>query len=233
MEHDYKTPEGWWVLRKDLHRTASVRATGRLDWDTKLMKYVTRFIKPGDVVVDAGASIGDHTIAYQRAVGPSGYVIAYEPREDAYKCLIRNCRGDNITCYQMGLGDRCTNMGMSQEGDDLGTSYLTEDEAGSIPVVALDKHRESWPDKDRERLDFMKIDIEGMEVLMLRGAREAIEKNHPVILIECYPELLARYKATANDIRVFLEGLGYNSFEVDQEDMSWVVGLCDILARVV
>src|ERR1700676_3108442 len=92
------TNEGWLTLNKDINRTRAVEIGGRLDWDRSLLDFILPYIHPGDVVVDAGASIGDHTIAFKEAVSPDGIVIAYEPNPIAYTCLMYNCYDKNVLC---------------------------------------------------------------------------------------------------------------------------------------
>lgn len=63
-----QTKEGWWVLADDTHLSKWVEEHGRLDHDEAIASIVEH-IPQGGVVVDAGASLGDHTIAYARKVG--------------------------------------------------------------------------------------------------------------------------------------------------------------------
>ena len=79
------------VLENDSHISRWVEETGKLDHDEYSLPIILKHIKEGDYVVDAGAFIGDHTVAYVKAVGSTGRVYAFEPNLSAYECLVYNC----------------------------------------------------------------------------------------------------------------------------------------------
>jgi FkbM family methyltransferase len=202
-EHQLEvTNRGIWILSNDTHISKWVQQAQRLDFDTPTLEKHLKFIKPGDTVVDAGANIGDNTIAYARATAgvATGYVLAFEPNPLAFECLRRNMAGhSHVQCERLGLSDEHSS-GELAIGPNAGAAYLTPGE--SIKVAPLDQ----W---NLPRLAFMKIDVEGYEPRVLRGAVETIRRCHPVMYIEINPGALERAGFTAETVRSWLIEEGY------------------------
>jgi FkbM family methyltransferase len=191
------TSRGIWVLEHDTHISRWVEQAKRLDHDTETLRGICRHIKPGDTVVDVGAFIGDHTIAYARATHgvDSGRVLAFEPNPPAFECLRRNMTGlVHVECINAGLSDAPGNMGFVAS-ENVGASRLAG--VGTIPVKTLDSY-------GLRRLDFMKIDAEGMELRILRGALDTIERCRPKMYIEVNRGALAHAGTSPEELVSFL-----------------------------
>jgi len=215
------TPEGWWVLKHDSHLSRWVEETKRLDHDQYvLQKYCAPYIKPGTVVYDLGAAIGDHTIFYLNAVGPGGVVVAFEPHPLQYECLRRNC--PKALCYPYVVGETEDYVWLFHEPDCIAGSRLIDPSLGwpmtQHKRVIIDKAIDSF----KEPVSFMKIDIEGCETEGLRGARETIMRHRPVIWIEINPEALIRQKHSVLELRNLLENeLSYRVAEFYPPGGDW------------
>ena len=197
------TNRGIWVIANDTHISEWVKQAQRLDFDTPTLEKHLKFIKPGDTVVDCGANIGDNTIAYARATAgvSTGQVIAFEPNPLAFECLRRNMAGhSHVQCENVGLGDVYSNVSIVI-GPNAGAAHL-EGGTGSIPVRLLD----SW---NLPRLAFLKIDIEGYELRMLKGAEATINRCRPVMYIEINAGALARAGTSPEEVRSWLVAHGY------------------------
>jgi FkbM family methyltransferase len=139
------------------------------------------------VVVDAGANAGLVCVPVaQRLKEKGGKVHAFEPQQILYYALCGTVALnslDNLTVYNMGLGNGNTMMTVPQVDysvdQDFGTvSLLPEGERGEeIAVTNLDS-------LGLNRLDFLKIDVEGMEIDVLQGAKELIRAHQPWCWIE-------------------------------------------------
>lgn len=213
-----KLDNGICVIEGDTHISFWVEQSGRLDHDQYALPIILNHIKTGDVVVDAGAFIGDHTIAYLRTVGESGKVLAFEPNPKAYECLIRNC--PMAHCFNSGLGDKEEFITIEQS-ENAGASHLSSNTNGSISVVTLDSY-------SLKRLDFFKIDVEGYELKALKGARETISQHKPKMWIEINKSALAKQNTKQEDIFGFLSEFGYKidaypDFSQDQYDILCVI----------
>lgn len=144
-------------------------------------------IKPTDVIWEVGANIGSQTIPLSQFV-PSGEVIAFEPQLEIFKLLcanlsINNC--ENVTPLWMALGDIDGETPLPevnyQQAWNFGAISLLEIENPSNKKVVVNKidslKRFSQP-------NFIKIDVEGMELMVLKGALETISNNRPLMYIE-------------------------------------------------
>lgn len=188
------------VIEGDTHISAWVEQSGRLDHDQNVLPLLNAYINAGDVVVDCGAFIGDHTIHYSRRVGACGRVIAFEPNPKAFACLDHNMAAlANTTVHGVGLSDTTSTIGLTIDAN-AGASHANAD--GDLPCVALDSF-------GLRRCDFIKLDCEGMEPLALKGASWTINLYRPAMLIEINEGALARQGFTPSDIFRFLDGYGY------------------------
>lgn len=143
-------------------------------------------IKRGDVVIDAGAWVGDTAEAFAHRVGPAGKVISFEPNRDA----ARQIDPANALVHVAGLSDQSgtgvlkstepTWGGSNASGHRL-VSNVDDDESDGVKVrlVALD-------DLALERCDVIKMDIEGSGLDALEGARKTIRTHQPNLMISAY-----------------------------------------------
>jgi FkbM family methyltransferase len=141
-------------------------------------------VRPGWLVVDAGASNGAHTLAFSRSAGRGGHVIAFEPQRALFQVLCGNMALNSITnveCRNEALGEKAGKIHVppldySQEANISGL-VLGGDRGEEIPVISIDS-------LNLTRCDFLKIDVEGMELAVLRGARQTIEKRRPILYVD-------------------------------------------------
>lgn len=207
-----KTKEGIWVIDGDTHYTKWVEDHGRLDVDGMTLPGVLALLKPGMSVIDVGAYIGDHTVAYSNAVGQDGCVVAYEPQTEAYKCLCINTELlSNVFCRCIGLcSDIMTVTSMKHESN-RGASHMVERNNGDEPCILTTLDAEMKCDLFKRPVGLIKIDVEGMEPDVLDGASELIKADHPILVIEINKDALARYGCTSALIYDFLEEYGYKA----------------------
>lgn len=214
-----QTAQGWWVLKHDSHLSRWVEQAQRLDHDQPVLQRLAPYIKPGSVVYDLGAAIGDHTIFYLNAVGPHGVVVAFEPHPVQFECLKRNC--PRALCMPHAVGENEDEVWLFHEPDVIAGSRLI-DPATQWP---MSRHRRVTIDKNcaiAGQVSFIKIDIEGCEPEALRGAQATIMRNRPVIWLEINPAALERQKHSSNELRDVLENqLGYKVAEFYPEGAGW------------
>lgn len=195
-----QTAEGVWVIDDDTHFKVWIEKAKRLDHDPWLVPQIVNFIPPGGTVVDCGAYIGDHTIAYKRRVGADGRVLAFEPNPAAYACLTRNC--PDVEAYRMGLGARADSLSLSIAEGNYGASRIAPGGDEQVEVRPLDSF-------GLDRLDVMKVDAEGFEPQVLAGARETIARCRPVLALEVQQACLAANGASFPELAGTLAGMGY------------------------
>lgn len=203
-----QTPEGYWVIKGESHLNGWVRQSKRLDHDFGFVSEICSHIKRGSLVVDVGANIGDHTIAYIEAAGPHGLVIAYEPHPLAFECLWRNCRSSiNI---RTALGNSLGNVSFARDEMNVGASYISYSGTHTVALTTLDSemHRLSNQIGSRQ-LSLIKIDCEGYELEILKGARQTILSHKPIMVAELNKGALERAGTSQQEVLDYVQELGY------------------------
>ncbi len=147
--------------------------------------------EPGDVVVDVGAYRGDTAAFFRKYIGGSGKVYAFEPDEQNYAYLTENIdrnRMDNVIPVKKALYDKnttCNLISTPQSGSFLYVmkEHLDTEDFSKVNAVTLD---DFCTENGIEKLDFIKSDIEGCELEMLRGGRETIDRFKPKMALAIY-----------------------------------------------
>lgn len=157
------------------------------EWCEFEIQLLRLFIRPGDIVIDAGANIGTHTVAFANLVGPTGVVHAFEPQRRNFLMLAGNIaiNGlDNVFCHQAALGDALGHIRLPPlPPADTNFNFSAVSIAGgsdngeSVPLVTLDS-------LNLPTCRVIKIDTEGMEPQVLGGARSLIERCRPFLYLE-------------------------------------------------
>ncbi len=206
-------PNGIAVIENDLWISRWVEESGRLDHDQNLLPVILPYLKNGDYVVDGGAFIGDHTKAYLEAVGPTGKVFAFEPNPEAFKCLKHNC--PEALLFNCGLFVVSHNsiLELNRSGANEGATRLVvpSDKLGNVQALRLDSV--AWP-----RLDFIKLDIEGMEMAALMGGENIIKQFKPIILLEINRHALELNGYKPKELIEYVENMGYRKKKVYESD---------------
>jgi FkbM family methyltransferase len=166
--------------------------------------HIKRFIKPGDIVFDVGANFGYYSIKLAALLEGNCKVYAFEPCPPNFQRLSHNVNKNNLgRCvfpFELGFSDVIGNTTMSQTPGNSGGTYVTPNShEGGIQLQTIDHFCRAH---NITRIDFMKIDVEGLEPLVLKGAIPYFDKLRelPVILIELNPECLQRAGFCVDDI---------------------------------
>lgn len=172
---------------------------------------IRRHVRPGDIVCDIGANKGSF-IYWLSSWAGDGRVVAFEPQPQFARRLAAVCRAmklDNVTVEakavysHSGSHDLFVPMGHSP-GASL-THKAAEAKSFttlSVPVVALDDYF-----ADNDRVTLLKIDVEGAEPGLLRGAERILRQHAPLLVFECENRHLA--PGNVQDVFSYLNGLGY------------------------
>lgn len=159
-------------------------------------------IRPGDVVLDVGAHVGYYTMLAAVLTGHAGRVFAFEPSPDNYAFLqshvAKNRRAD-ITTVNAAVGDHAGEVRF-QRGTGSGTGHVADDGMLAVSMVTLD----GFARERGIRCDAIKIDVEGAEMAVLRGAEELLGRSHPIIFLSTHGPELHR------DCMAFLRRFGYD-----------------------
>lgn len=169
-------------------------------------------IKPGDVVVDGGGFQGVFTLYAAAKVGPTGRVIVFEPDERLYRLLEQNVKTNqftNVTLVKKGLWSSETTLRFDSRGN---TSRLELDGdqdhlITTVPVTSLDSEVKRL---GIDRVDFIKMNIEGAEIEAVQGCREVMSQMSPSFAIAS--DHIRDGEPTARRVQEGLEAGGYHAF---------------------
>jgi len=202
--HVYLTDENIAIIEGD-QTGRHVCDSRRLDvWADDLEK-LRPYIPIGGTVIDVGAYIGDHTITFSHMVGPTGNVYAFEPNPIAFECLHHNMRETtNVTYVPFALGQSQTHASLVLDSGDMSACRVVEEAKGKVVVTTLDSITQVWT-----RLDFLKLDAEGYEPLILNAAKLTLTRFRPSLLIEMNPFMLGKYGFEVDDVHHRLTRLNY------------------------
>jgi FkbM family methyltransferase len=183
---------------------------------------VKQLVKPGDCVVDAGANVGYVTLLLSRWVGEKGCVHSFEPVPETFEWLsesVRKLKLANVSLHNCGLSnsEQSAVMGIprySSGGENLYESRIVEEGRGArfartvnVSLNTLD----SLLAGSSRRVSFIKIDVEGHELLAVKGALQVISRDKPALLIEVTGDP-DRPDSSAGELFSLLTALGYQSF---------------------
>jgi FkbM family methyltransferase len=154
------------------------------EYSREEMLLFQQLLKPGDIVVEAGANIGALTLGLAQAVGPAGKVAAFEPQPFLHRLLSANMLLNglwNVDALQIALGREAgtlnvQNIDYTRESN-FGNIQLQRSGGQPVQVQRLDSY-------GLVRLDLLKIDVEGMEKDVLLGAQDIIARCRPVLYVE-------------------------------------------------
>jgi len=190
-------------------------------------RLVMKFLKPGMIVVDAGANLGQYALLAARQVGTGGQVHSFEPSSRMFEELQFNVNLNGLasicTCNQQALSNTCGTAQLSQyePGAEVFGSLGTQQRDNKIilgyetvETTTLDIYVQK---KNVIHIDLIKIDIEGAELLALQGAKQILSKpNAPAILIEMADINTLGLGYHAVEIWDWLESFGYCFYGFDK-----------------
>ncbi len=158
------------------------------DESLTLFETYRRLIAFDTAAIDVGANIGIHSLVLSRCVGKNGHVLSYEPNSalcERFKENMTLNEVQNVSLYNVGAGasDSVLRFQPRQGEFNIGLGRFSDDGPLEAGVVKLDS--EPLPGR---RISLIKIDVEGMELAVIRGARKLVEHHKPALVIECNRE---------------------------------------------
>lgn len=203
-------------LPRGSQMTWSVAATGY--WDRHVIELVAPYIAPGTVALDIGASLGLWTLPLARMARSVGARLAcFEPNPENLRWLEANIARNElrsiVDVHPVALGARATTARLGYRERGGGNAALLELDAADavdVPVVRLDDI--GFP----QRVSFMKLDVEGFELEVLRGGRALIERDRPAIFGEFNATWLQMRDTQLDAGLSWITALGYDVLEVEE-----------------
>ncbi|HTD05890.1 FkbM family methyltransferase [Undibacterium sp.] len=182
-------------------------------WEHNELRVLRTLLKPGDTFLDLGANIGFFSLVASRIVGERGHVHAFEAIPDTLKELEANILLNsikNITVHPQAAADREMRVRFAKPADSRSEMNSMRFEVHGenyweIPCVRVDESIDAT-----QAIKLIKIDIEGAEMMALRGMEKILQQPaKPIILCEVIDEFLKEMNSNAEELFFFLEAHGY------------------------
>lgn len=170
-------------------------------------------------VLDIGANIGNHSVYFAKECG-AGKVISFEPVEETFCILKRNIEINGlekvIIPHNYGIGESHSRASVNgYDITNIGATSLKETSGGEIEIYSIDELNIN------EDIALIKIDTEGFEEKVIKGALKTIKKHMPIIMLEAWSGA-----NTSGNIMNALEALGYQFCQVSEADYIFYIETC-------
>ncbi|MBC1223258.1 FkbM family methyltransferase [Nostoc sp. UCD121] len=183
------------------------------------LDYIKRSLSSGEVFIDAGANCGIYTLLASKLVGDSGKVLSFEPGIESIKNIERNLEINavtNVKLFKVALSEqegtaKLYHIENAPTSYSLGSEESEETSFEEVPTTTIDH---VLAHEGIERVDFIKIDVEGAEELVFRGATSLFSHMKPKVIFEISSKTSGRLNLSYDGAFNFLKGIGYQFFKV-------------------
>lgn len=199
-------------------------------WEPSTTQELLRHVPAGGTFVDVGAHVGWYTLKAAQVVGPKGHVIAVEPNRETLVKLRDNIRASGVSAVVVVAPVACSDSESTltlyaTSRANTGESSLSAANASQDTTIAA-----SYPVRTRRlddivkeagagRVDAIKIDVEGAEVLVLKGAAQTLDRDKPIVAVELIDRQLKAMGSSAAELTAFMRSHGYTPAGMHEENM--------------
>jgi FkbM family methyltransferase len=192
------------------------RTTSRDGGTTGLGVWLCRELRSGGVMIDVGANVGEYSALAADIVGRRGHVYAFEPAPDNVASLCERFRSrSNVTVVEAAVSDRAGTSTFFLDRARSTRHSLAPANVGKAgrSVVVTQVTLDDYCDR-LSRLDVVKIDAQGAESHIIRGARRLLTTFRPTIVLELWPRGLESFGASADTVLAALRVCGYSVYRL-------------------
>ena len=185
-------------------------------------KIMEEKIEMGNIVVDVGANIGLHTLNMARIVGNTGQVFAFEPDPSNFEILKKNVKINNyknIILEQKAVGDKHGRTTLYQSDHPGKHRIFPQTEQAKSQVQVKLTNLDNYFDSDMtDKINFIKIDVEGLEFSVLKGMKNILKNSKKIkILFEFMPENIMEVGFTPIELLNYLTSNGFKLYCMDEK----------------
>jgi len=194
-----------------------------LDYEARVQAVYEFLLHPGDMAIDVGAHMGRHLIPMARCVAPTGRILAFEPLPVCLESLAAAFDEEwadlrpVVTIHGCALGDGSGRTEFVVAREAIGYSGLKEreyDVATTLERIPMEVRRLDEFALDLPSLAYVKIDAEGGELHILRGAAETLARFRPVVTFEFGARSIGEYGITVEEMADFWIEQEYRIFDI-------------------
>lgn len=172
--------------------------------------FIERFLRKGDKFIDIGANIGIYSLLAASLVGKQGCVDCFEPCPQTFNRLKENITRNNIrqvNLHALALAESSGFVKFTQDLD--GTNHIILSDSNEHNFITVPSETLDETLSDSENYVMAKLDVEGVELSVLKGADNLLSKNNPPVLQLEINGLHQRYNYQSNELINFLKSKGY------------------------
>jgi FkbM family methyltransferase len=193
------------------------------DYEARVQSVYESLLEPGDVAIDVGAHLGRHLIPMGRRVAPTGRVLAFEPLTFCREALALRFEEELadlrplVTVYGCALGDASGATEFVVARDAMAYSGLQErvyDVPTAVERIPIEVRRLDEFTRDLDCIGYVKIDAEGGELHILRGASRTLARFRPVVTFEFGANSIGNYDVTVGEMADFWSGRDYRLYDI-------------------
>jgi len=188
------------------------------DYEKQNFRFLREQVKPGDVVLDIGAHIGLFSVAASTLIRPTGKLFAFEPADQTIplllKTIVLNDAGEWISVNHAAIGKK---SGMATfyvsdiKGDNSNSMVSYKEDRKLYPKqVALYSIDEFASEQHIEKVRFIKLDVEGVELDALKGAKQVLATHKPACIVAVHPEPVMARGDRLEDIYDLITSFNYH-----------------------
>lgn len=213
-------------------RLAPIDALNFNTYEKTELEIAIKLIENNFSVFDIGANVGWYSLHFSKKF-PNARILAFEPVKKTFDYLLENIHINgtkNISAY---------NFGFSEEAG-TETFYFRNEESVSASMVDLKDDKKArkikckmvclddFSSRNNLKIDFIKCDIEGSELLAIKGGRKAISKHKPIIFMEMLRKWSAKFNYHPNELINLLNDMGYLCFKIKNGRLSKFKKMTDL-----
>lgn len=189
------------------------------DYEKAELQTLNKFLKSDSVFIDIGANFGLFSLCASKLIRDDGKIISFEPFPQNYQSLVQNVKLNNLTqivTVNAAIGQEVGKLTMyyDEKEQNLGMASARPLDNGTVvevDIFTLDSYLELNP---VDKIDYIKIDVEGFELAVLNGMKNSLEKFKPNLLIEIFDQEINEQHVEIHDL---LYSIGYLKHFIDDD----------------
>lgn len=205
-----KEVQGWWLPDNEMHIGVYFDAVKQNMYQPVHQEMALKYCKEFRTAVDIGAHVGlwarGLTEKFQN-------VVCFEPCEEFAEILVKNAPKIGVV-HRCALGEKEGFVKMELDPNNTGATHVARGEEGSIPMLPLDQF-------NLNDVDFVKIDVEGFELEVVKGGYETLKRNNPVIIVEQKARYVVPEQGPHAAVRFLMRELNYRVIDKVVDD--WIL----------
>lgn len=193
-----KNVQGWWLPDNETHIASYFDSIKQAEYQPVHQKKAVAYASQFRTAIDIGAHVGLWARGLTKVFDK---VIAFEPCNEFADILVKNAPNVH-TLHRCALGATEGSVSLNITPDNTGSTHVARGESGSIQMLPLDHFK-------LNDIDFIKIDVEGYELDVVKGAFETLSRNDPVLIVEQKDKYIVPEEGKHAAIRFLMRELQY------------------------